>query len=176
MKNVKKYTYYPYNKLYPDLYKKQRNRLIKIFGDSIRLEHIGSSSVPGLGGKGIIDIELSVSKKEIGETKKILVKNGYKVGDNFNDPERWFFKKFYIDKGKKRTVHIHLTFHNSTAWKRALSTRDYLRENKKAREEYASIKKEGVKVAKGEAHRYRIHKQGFLQKLSKKALKKYYPS
>jgi GrpB-like predicted nucleotidyltransferase (UPF0157 family) len=174
-RNIKKYSYYPYDKIYPELYKKRAiilNKLLKKYSPTI--EHIGSSSVPGLGGKGIIDIELSVNKEDLKKVKKSLVKNHYKAGDNFNDPERWFFWKFYSDNGEKRTVHVHLTFNNSGAWKRAISTRNFLRENREARDKYAKIKKEGVKIAQGKGRKYVEHKQEFLANLSKKAMKKYY--
>lgn len=77
-----------------------------------------------------------------------------------------FFKKYYKYSGKIRLVHLQLTFTNSQVWKNHILVRDFLRENKKVREDYARIKNEAVKYAKGDGVKYRGYKENFLKKLS----------
>jgi len=55
--------------------------------------------------------------------------------------------------------------------RRAIAFRDYLVKNPKIAKEYAKIKKEAVKHAKGEGEKYRGYKHKFLQKIGREALK-----
>ena len=51
-----KYIFRPYNPIFPELFKNEKERMEKILGDNLKIEHIGSTAVMGLGGKGVIDI------------------------------------------------------------------------------------------------------------------------
>ena len=73
--DLKKYSFNKYSKKYHQLFNKEKIKLKKIFLKA-KVEHIGSSSIKGLGGKGIIDIAISVPKKEIQSTRKKLQKEG----------------------------------------------------------------------------------------------------
>lgn len=148
------------------MYEKQHKKLKKILISNAQIEHIGSTAVLGLGGKGIIDILIAVPKKELEKTKKALEENKFKFKPKSGDKARLYFKKFYIYKGEKQALHVHLTYTNSSTWKASIIVRDHLRKNKKDREKYAKIKKEAVKESKGEAEKYRNHKKEFLEKIT----------
>ncbi|MEA3329527.1 MAG: GrpB family protein [Nanoarchaeota archaeon] len=70
-----KYKYRKYDKKYPELFRREKSKLRKILGKKPEITHVGSTAIPGLGGKGVIDILISVSKKQIIKTKdkKIIV-------------------------------------------------------------------------------------------------------
>lgn len=55
MKNMVKLRLYPYNKKFVIIFQKQKKKLIKLLKNQ-EIHHIGSTAVPGIGGKGIIDI------------------------------------------------------------------------------------------------------------------------
>jgi len=55
-----KYIFRPYNPIFPELFKNEKERMEKILGDNLQIEHIGSTAVLGLGGKGVIDILISI--------------------------------------------------------------------------------------------------------------------
>ncbi len=166
----KKYAFYQYKKEFPSWFEKENSVLIKILPEDAKVEHIGSTSVPGLGGKGIIDIIVSVQLKDFQKVRKNLVKLNYNFDEIGGDEERLFFSKYPKTK-KHLAYHLHLTFVNSLSWKKALAVRNYLRKSKKARQEYILVKKKAVKFAKGERMKYREYKNPFLKKLTEKALK-----
>ena len=73
--NFKKYKFREYNEKYPMLFKKEKSKLKKIFPKNAVIEHIGSTAIPNLGGKGVIDLYVTVKNKEIKNTKKKLISN-----------------------------------------------------------------------------------------------------
>lgn len=167
-----KYKFKPYSNKFKKLYNLENNRLKKILPNYCKLEHIGSTAVLGLGGKGIIDVLLGAPKNKINRIKKILQKNDYVLSPSGGDKDRLFLYKDY-GNNKTRRVHIHLTFHDSFKWNSPIAVREYLREHKKAAQEYACIKRKGSKICKGIGQVYRKHKEDFLKKLEKLALKEY---
>ena len=170
MKPKEKYKFKKYSKKYPLLFQKEKTKLKKILPKDAIIEHCGSSAVPGLGGKGMIDIFISVKKSEILHTKRNLRKNKYLYKPN-NAKEREYFEKEYKYAKKQRKVHLHLTSHNNFEIKRAIAFRDYLTKNPKAKKEYTEIKKKASRYARGKGKKYREYKNKTLQKLGKEALK-----
>jgi len=157
MKDKEKYRFKKYSPRYPLIFKKEK-QILKIILPNIKIEHVGSTSVPNLGGKGIIDIAISVSKIKIPEAIKKLQKIGYSYQPWSGDKQRKFFQK-------NNKIHIQLTHNNSTRWKSMIAVRNYLRKNKKARLEYSKIKKQAVKFADGEGKKYRQYKEQFLKNI-----------
>lgn len=167
----KKYKFKPYNKEYPRLYQKEKTKLIKILSKTAKIEHIGSTSVPGLGGKGIIDIIIAVPKKDILKIRRRLQDIGYTFKEKAGSKKRLFFERDYMHNKNIRRVHLQLTFINSSIWKKSIAVRDYLTANRKEAEKYAKIKKQATKIAKGEGKKYRKYKEGYLKDLERKTLK-----
>ena len=168
MNMMNKYKFIGYNPSFPNRFIREKRKLKKILKNA-KIEHIGSSAVKGLGGKGILDIAIAVSKKDIIKTKKILEKNKYVFKQSGGTEERLFFKKYYKYSGKTRLVHLQLSFTDSQSWKNQILVRDFLKVNKKAREDYACVKNKAVKFAKGDGKKYREYKHNFLQNLIKRA-------
>ena len=50
---VKKYVFKPYSKIFPELFQKEKERISPNLKEALAIEHVGSTAVPGLGGKGI---------------------------------------------------------------------------------------------------------------------------
>lgn len=164
---MKIYKFRKYKRKFPKLFKKEKAALLRILPKNTKIEHIGSTSVPGLGGKGIIDIIIGVKKNEILNSAKLLIKNMYYFKDENSKEDRLFFIKEY-GLIKKRRVHIHLTAYNSKIWKQALKFKNHLIKNKKTREEYIKIKKQACKLCKQEGKIYRAHKNKFIKKVLRK--------
>ncbi|MEK6811719.1 MAG: GrpB family protein [Nanoarchaeota archaeon] len=167
--NKEKYKFVEYNPTYKILFRKEKYKLKKIFPKS-QIEHVGSTSVPGLGGKGIVDLAISVPKNNIKDSLKLLENNGFEYKIKPLDEKRKFLQKIINYRKKQRRVHIHLTYKNGIIWKSLIALRNYLRENKSAIEKYAKIKKQAVKNAKGHSPKYRGYKHKILVELNKKAL------
>jgi len=166
-----KYKFRSYNKNSPSLYRREKNKLNVTLPKSIYIEHIGSSAVPGLGGKGLIDILMGASKSKIKKIKIILKKAGYEFRPNTGNKNRLFFRRDYTSKGKTRRVHIHIVPYKSKEWLEPIAVRDYLRNNKEEIRKYEEVKRKAVKLAKGDGEKYREAKDKYLKTLTKKALK-----
>jgi GrpB-like predicted nucleotidyltransferase (UPF0157 family) len=164
--NKKKYSFYKYNKNYPKQFASEKKILLKILPNLLKIEHFGSTSVPKIGGKEIIDIIIEVPKKDFEKSRKILQKSGYIFRPTVK--KRLFSKKYY----QNRKVHVHLTYQGTNEISRAVSVRDYLRKNKKEIKKYEKIKKKAVEHAQGTGKRYVKFKNSYLRELEKKAMKK----
>ncbi len=169
MVEKEKYIYLRYSKKYQELFKKEKRRLSKILPKS-KIEHIGSSAVKNLGGKGIIDITISVPKTEVEKAIKKLQNNRYVYKPYTGDEERKFLQKIIKYNKKERRVHIQLTYYNSKKWEEMIAVRDYLNQHKDEAKKYSLIKKNAVKYAGGDGKRYRKYKDAYLKKLVKKSL------
>src|SRR5208337_2425593 len=89
----KKYVYKPYNELFSKLFVQEKTRLLSTLNtECVDVEHIGSTAIPGLGGKGIIDIGVTVAKENIDSTFHKIESLGYTFRKTGNSPERWFFR------------------------------------------------------------------------------------
>ncbi|MEK6911140.1 MAG: GrpB family protein [Nanoarchaeota archaeon] len=167
---INKYKYKKYSKTYPTLFKKEKSKLTKVI-PNLEIEHVGSTSIPGLGGKGIIDIAIKTPVKEVNKIIKKLEILSYKTTPNHpKTSTSIFLQKIVRSQGKERRIHIHLTLTN-TFWNSFILFRDYLRIHNKEKEAYAKIKKQASLYAKGEAEKYRVYKKSLLEKIMKKALK-----
>lgn len=161
---MKKYTYRKPSKNYKILFQKEKTKLKKILPKA-KIEHIGSTSIPNLGGKGIIDILIGVSKKDIKKSKNTLIKNNYKFKQNAGSKERLFFEKDY-GFFKKRRIHLQLTTYKSKVWDDSLKFKDKIIKNPKLLEKYSNIKKQAI--AKNlKAKEYREYKSKFIKEVLK---------
>src|SRR3989344_1420125 len=132
-----KYTFKPYNPNFKNLYNKEKLKLNKILPINTKIEHVGSTAVPGLGGKGIIDIVIKTPREKRFQFMKKVERLGYKSNlDHPKNNKRIFFKKIVKYAGKERHIHIHLVLNNKF-FDSFIVFRDYLRKNDKERNKYA---------------------------------------
>tara|TARA_Y100000310_G_C20545674_1_gene745444 strand:+ start:637 stop:1137 length:501 start_codon:yes stop_codon:yes gene_type:complete len=163
---MKKYSFNKYSEKYKQFFSKEKSKLKKIFPKA-KIEHVGSTSIPGLGGKGIIDIAIKIPKSKLNQFRKKLEGLGYKsTVDHPVSDQSAFFQKIIRYGGKERRIHVHLTF-TDIFWDSFIAFREYLRNHDEIRDEYAKIKKEAVRHAKGKAEKYRNYKKRFFRKIMK---------
>jgi len=132
----------PYDPRWPNLYEHEaaflRNKLPQSV--VIKIEHFGSTAVPGLAAKPVIDVLVQVSSLE--ETKEqivpILEAEGYDYfwRTDVSPAYAWFIKR---DSKGGRTHHIHMVEADSKLWER-LYFRDYLREFPEEAKHYTELK------------------------------------
>lgn len=163
----KKYTYKPYSNTFPSLFQKEKERISSSLNIASAIEHVGSTSIPGLGGKGIIDIVISVPREEMDQASQILQELGYEYRPSFSTLERFYFVSYLedLEEGIRR-YHIHLTYPSSKEWKNLIGFRDYLRTHPEAVEEYAAIKKHAAAVANQDGEQYRKMKEPIFKKIN----------
>ena len=73
---MKKYTYKEYDPIFVEQFNQEKEKLTNLFGKEVEIEHIGSTSVPGLGGKGIVDVILAVEKEQMKKRLAEILESG----------------------------------------------------------------------------------------------------
>jgi GrpB-like predicted nucleotidyltransferase (UPF0157 family) len=149
----------------------KKNLLEALSGIACRVEHIGSTSIEGLGAKPVIDILIGLTDFSFANDQiNKLVKIGYQYIDKYEDvmPYRRFFIK---EHGGCRTHHIHMVQINTEFWIRHLAFRDYLRANAEEKIKYYNLKKELAKKDWTDVNEYADAKSEFIKSIEKKAIK-----
>lgn len=156
------------------LYETEKYELIRILGQkAISIEHFGSTAVPNIKAKPVIDILVEIPNKN--EIKKGIIElmrsNGYHfIPRNDCPPPYIMFVKGYTNKGfKGQAYHIHMAEkEHSGLWDR-LYFRDYLIENKETAKEYEKIKDYLAEKYKYDREAYTIGKTKFIKQVTEKA-------
>lgn len=151
-------------------FKAEKQRLLATFGDKIlAIEHIGSTSIPGLAAKPIIDMIVAVkSFDDLPEFADRLQQLGYEYM-----PERMFSDRKFFPRGsrEKRTHHLNLVLQDDPEqWTKPIAFRDYLRIHEAERNEYAKLKTTLAKQYADDRAVYTKLKDDFLQSIFDKAL------
>lgn len=131
--------------------------------------HIGSTSVPNLKAKPIIDILLVVNDINILDNYSFYFENiGYEIMGEYGIIGRRYFRK----GGDNRTHQIHaFQYDNIQEIERHLAFRDYLRQNTKISKEYGELKCKLAQIYPTDIDAYCYGKDSFVKKIEKDALK-----
>lgn len=107
--------------------------------DPMQIEHIGSTAIPGLHSKPIIDIMLGIKKNQEKETIHKLKFIGYQYRANFN-PDEWHF----LSKGVNEhiTHHLHICHFQSDFYNQHIYFRDIVLSSPQVMKEYQDLKQE----------------------------------
>lgn len=166
MDTMKKYVFKPYSKIFPILFEKEKQRLASHFKSDFKIEHVGSTAVSQLGGKGIIDIAIAVDKKEMDSISKQLQELGYEFRPNFSTPDRLYFIIDLPDPEEgKRRYHIHLTYPESQDWKDLIFLRDYLRNHPEEAKKYGELKEKAANESNEVGKKYRMLKDPLIREI-----------
>jgi GrpB-like predicted nucleotidyltransferase (UPF0157 family) len=104
----------------------------------LEIQHVGSTSIPGMISKPIVDIAIAVNDFEEAKACIPLIERlGYEYRGELGIPRRHYFTK-----GNPRLFHIHINEIESREWQDQLLFRDYLRRNRGLAEEYAELKRQ----------------------------------
>jgi GrpB-like predicted nucleotidyltransferase (UPF0157 family)/ribosomal protein S18 acetylase RimI-like enzyme len=130
----------PYDPAWPARFERERLALEEAIGDWVTggIHHVGSTAVPGLEAKPIIDIlagieDLDAAKPSFGA----LAELGYLYAPYREEEMHWFCKPHPV----RRTHHLHLVPVDSERFADVLAFRDFLRANPDAAKNYATLKR-----------------------------------
>lgn len=130
----------------------------------VDIQHVGSTAIPGVSAKPIIDIQIAVNSLD--EMKIIAVpllqKLQYEFWEENPDPKRMFFVKGMPPFGSKRTHHIHIFEANSDHWRNKIIFRDYLRLHPVVAQEYEKLKYQLAKEYVNDREKYTDAKLDFV--------------
>jgi GrpB-like predicted nucleotidyltransferase (UPF0157 family) len=131
-----------YSPMWPAVFDMERERLLQVFGaDGAVIEHIGSTAVPGLSAKPIIDVMLGVPVLAIIErVMPQLAQDGYRYVPELEKsvPDRRYFVK---PNGQPGHFNLHAVVMGSPFWRDRIAFRDALRGDAGLAEEYLRLKK-----------------------------------
>ena len=152
-----------YDPSWPELFRREAELIYAALeGVGIRIEHMGSTAVPGLQAKPIIDIMIGVSSIEQADSCVPFIEGtGYLYRPEHEDsmPERRYFER----SGSEIDYHVHMVVFGSRFWKDHIFFRNYLRENPEAVQQYAALKKELAEKYRDNREAYTNGKAEFIQ-------------
>jgi GrpB-like predicted nucleotidyltransferase (UPF0157 family) len=156
----------PYDSTWPLEFAAEAERIERACaGLPIRLEHIGSTAVPGLAAKPVIDILAGRPGNMAGEAYVPAFRQlGYEHKGAFGIPGRNYFRR-----GSPRTHHVHLVSWSSELWLDHLLFRDYLRSHPDAAREYETIKRELAGMYLHDKENYTDAKGPFIRSIVRRA-------
>lgn len=159
----------PYNHDWPKLFEAEALEIREALGENcIAIHHVGSTAVPGLSAKPIIDIIGVVRDPE--KAIQALESLGYKYKGEYNIPMRLFFSRSVDPE-----IHLHVYEEGHPEIELNLRFRDYLRDHPEIREEYASLKEKLLRDPASYEKRnsmftgYNLGKDAFIRKVLKAA-------
>lgn len=169
----------PYNPAWPLKFREEKAHLLSCLPNELikRIEHFGSTAIPNLAAKPIIDMLVEITSLE--ETKErivpVLELQGYDYfwrptwGDDVPPFYAWFIKR---DANGNRTHHIHMVEHDYEHWDR-LFFRDYLIEHPATVKEYQNLKIQLAEKYESNRIEYTKKKNDFIQKVTQIAKNHY---
>lgn len=122
------------------------------------IHHVGSTSIPGMMGKPVLDIDIElVPGATVEAASEALATLGYVCRGDLGIPDRYAYGRptpdvpFSVARPVWMAHHLYVCPHGSAELARHLRFRDRLRESAALREEYAAIKREALRAAQGVA-------------------------
>jgi GrpB-like predicted nucleotidyltransferase (UPF0157 family) len=163
----------PYNSEWPAIFEAEKEVLLKTLGHHIvAFEHIGSTSIPAIHAKPIIDIMIGVEcLHDVNDAViSALIAQGYNYIKQYevNMPYRRYFQK--KNKDGVRTHQIHLVEIKNEFWRRQLLFRNYLRDHPDAAQRYEKLKLELAQQF-SDTNEYASAKSEFCNEIYAKALR-----
>ncbi|QJR37259.1 GrpB family protein [Gemmatimonas groenlandica] len=156
----------PYDSEWPVRFAAEAARLRPALGAAAQaIEHVGSTAVPGLDGKPVLDIAIAVANDADADACITPMQTlGYDYRGPYGDDPR---RRYYVrdDDAGVRLVHVHLYVLPATAWQRKLAFRDALRADPALAAAYAAEKYRVAEAVQWDKEAYSIAKGPFVQRV-----------
>jgi GrpB-like predicted nucleotidyltransferase (UPF0157 family) len=158
-----------YDPGWPEEAGREMERVAGALGEvAVRLDHVGSTAVPGLAAKPIVDIQVSVVALEPeGSYVEPLEALGYLFVPYATSPEYLFFGK---PPERPRTHHLHVCIAGSFEEHRHLAFRDHLRADPDEAARYEAVKRESARLHPEDRASYMAGKEGVIKEIEARAL------
>ena len=156
----------PYDATWPLEFAAEADRIERVCsGLQLKLEHIGSTAVPDLSAKPVIDILAGRPANVPGSAYVAAFRQlGYEHKGAFGIPGRNYFRK-----GTPRTHHVHMVSWTSEFWRDHVLFRDYLRAHPEIAREYETIKRELAAMYLQDKEKYTDAKGPFVRSIVRRA-------
>jgi GrpB-like predicted nucleotidyltransferase (UPF0157 family) len=126
----------------------------------LAIEHVGSTSVPGLAAKPVIDCDIVVAEENVAAASQVMVSLGFRPEGELGIPQRWAFK----EPERLAGTNTYVIVAGSLSLRNHLAVRDILRANPDLRDQYAAVKKQ-VGSAAADIYEYGRGKNAMIQQI-----------
>ena len=155
---------YKSRKNFPKTFIINKRNIQNILGDSCVIEHVGSTAVLGVAGKGIIDILIGFDNEEqIKVAVMSLTDNGYFSGRINSSRTDRIFMASSEDDTTLGDVHLHLVMKESKDFGKFIKVRDFLRQNPEEAKKYSELKFKIAQETGNDREEYKKRKSKFVQ-------------
>ncbi len=166
-----------YNPKWPQMFENEVALLKSALGDNlIEIHHIGSTSIPNLSAKPVIDmIAVVTDLSKVDQVTNEVQALGYEDKGEFWIPFRRFFQKNYLQKHDDNvtylipTHHLHIFEQENPEIDHHLKFRNFMRENKNARDLYEKLKRQLAKEFPDDINSYCQGKDNFITDIDNQA-------
>lgn len=159
-----------YNPIFVRRFAAEKKKLKNLLGGDYSIQHVGSTSIPGLDGKNIIDILVSANLvQDMAYIKEILVSNGYFASKQSKDDKSYIFFASRKEETGEGDIHIHLALKGTQCHNDFLILRDYLRFRPDEVTRYLATKHSCAKRANNDRKKYKQYKSEYVNKLMDRA-------
>jgi GrpB-like predicted nucleotidyltransferase (UPF0157 family) len=149
-----------YDPSWPAMFETLHERISKALGDrALAIEHVGSTSIPGLAAKPVIDLDVLVRATDVPAAISALENVGYRHWGALGIEGR---EAFHWPAGTERD-HLYVCPENSVAFSNHLAFRDHLRANPQAASNYAQLKRELAPRHRHDGVAYTEGKSAFIE-------------
>ena len=151
----------PYRPAWAILFQAERARLQEALGDLVLdIQHIGSTAVPGLAAKPILDVAIAVAGESVvAECVGLLADVGYTYRGYRGPDQGQFFDR---GRGQELTHYLHVLLIHEPAWSNYLRFRDHLTAHPAARDAYMRLKEDLAAEYPGDRAGYTAAKAMFI--------------
>jgi putative glutamine amidotransferase len=165
---TREYEIVEYDAAWPERFEQEAARIREALGDvAVRIEHVGSTAVPGLVAKPTIDIQVSIASME---PRAAYVEPLAGLGYRFViDPERTDHEYFSRDDNGVRSHHVHVCLAGSKWERDHLAFRDHLRDDADTATEYGRLKRELANLHSKDLYTYVGAKTRFIETVVERA-------
>ncbi len=161
-----------YDPRWPREFERLRRRVVAVLGDlAVAVEHVGSTAVPGLAGKPVIDVDIVVSAPEevTVALDRVAIVGYEREGRSGVVATVDGLTAAHWPAGERRH-HLYVVIAGSRVHRERLAFRDYLRAHPEQAQRYADLKLDAARDAAGDWERYAQLKQEFVQRVLRTAL------
>ena len=137
-----------------------------IIYNSIKIEHVGSTSVEGLSAKPVIDLDIVIEKDKFAIIKELLNKKGYEHEGDLGIEGREAFS--YSGKEELMTHHLYVCPKDSKELFKHITFRNFLKNNPALAAEYSKVKEQAAVLYPDDIDKYMEFKSKIIEKIYKK--------
>ena len=152
-------------------WKDEFERIVDSLGEdviynSVKIEHVGSTSVEGLSAKPIIDLDIVIENDKFEIIKRLLNDKGYKHEGDLGIEGREAFS--YSGKEELMTHHLYVCTKDSEELFKHITFRDFLKNNFALASEYSKVKEQAAVLYPDDIDKYMEFKSEIIEKIYKR--------